>query len=80
MGYRLNGLDGPVFMAGPKPMLNEFGIHSRLESCEQSRVEPEIVYSTSNDLGINHNRLISFRYCLVKSTHRMTLKVEGWNG
>ena len=34
MGYSLNRLDGPVFMAGPKPMRNEFGIHQRLESCD----------------------------------------------
>ena len=34
MGYRLNRLDEPVFMAVPKPMLTEFGIHHRLESCE----------------------------------------------
>ena len=33
MGYRLNRLDEPVFMAGPEPMLTEFGIHQRLESC-----------------------------------------------
>ena len=33
VGYRLNRLDEPVFMAGPKPMLTEFGIHQRLESC-----------------------------------------------
>ena len=33
MGYRLNRLDEPVFMAVPKPMLTEFGIHYRLESC-----------------------------------------------
>ena len=45
-------------------MLNEFGIHSRLESCEQSRVEPEIVYSTSNDLGINDNRLFFIQVLL----------------
>ena len=29
----MNRLDEPVFMAVPKPMLNEFGIHYRLESC-----------------------------------------------
>ena len=34
MGYRLNRLDEPVFMAGPKPTQTEFGIHHRLESCE----------------------------------------------
>ena len=33
MGYRLNRLDEPVFMAVPKPMLTEFRIHYRLESC-----------------------------------------------
>ena len=33
MGYRLNPLDEPVFMAGAKPMRAEFGIHHRLESC-----------------------------------------------
>ena len=34
MGYRLNRLDEPVFMAVPKPMLTEFGIHYILESCD----------------------------------------------
>ena len=33
MGYRLNRLDEPVFMARPKPMRTEFGNGSRLESC-----------------------------------------------
>ena len=33
MGYCLNCLDEPIFMAVPKPMLTEFGIHYRLESC-----------------------------------------------
>ena len=33
MGYRLNRLDELVFMAGPKPMQTEVGIHYRLESC-----------------------------------------------
>ena len=33
MGYCLNRLDEPVFMAVPKPLLTEFGIHYRLESC-----------------------------------------------
>ena len=34
MGYHLNRLDEPVFMAGPRPMLTEFGTHQRLESCD----------------------------------------------
>ena len=32
MGYRLNRLDEPIFMAVSKPMQTEFGIHHRLES------------------------------------------------
>ena len=34
MGYRLNCLDEPIFMAVSKPLLTEFGIHLRLESCD----------------------------------------------
>ena len=34
MGYRFNRLDEPVFMAVSKPLLTEFCIHHRLESCE----------------------------------------------
>ena len=34
MGYRLNRLDEPVFIAVSKPLLTEFDIHQRLESCE----------------------------------------------
>ena len=34
MGYRLNRLDEPIFMAVPKPMLTEFSIRYILESCE----------------------------------------------
>ena len=44
MGYRLNRLDEPVFMAVPKSMLTEFGIHYRLESCEMGKSKP-VVYS-----------------------------------
>ena len=33
MGYRLNRLDEPVFIAVSKPLLTEFGNHHRLESC-----------------------------------------------
>ena len=33
MGYRLNRLDEPEFMAVSKTLLTEFGIHHRLESC-----------------------------------------------
>ena len=33
MGYRLNRLDEPVLIAVSKPLLTEFGIYHRLESC-----------------------------------------------
>ena len=33
MGYRLNCLDEPVFMAVTIPLLTDLGIHHRLESC-----------------------------------------------
>ena len=33
VGYRLNHLDEPIFMAVSKPLLTDFGIHHRLESC-----------------------------------------------
>ena len=33
VGYRLNRLDEPIFIAVSKPLLTEFGIHLRLESC-----------------------------------------------
>ena len=35
MGYRLKCLDERVFMAVSKPLLTEFGIHHRWESCGQ---------------------------------------------
>ena len=34
MGYHLNGLDEPTLIAVSKPLLTEFGIHHRLESCD----------------------------------------------
>ena len=51
MGYRLNRLDEPVFMAGPKPMLTEVGIHHGLESCEGLYV-PVIGVSVGAPVGL----------------------------
>ena len=34
MGYHFNHHDEPIYMAVPKPMLTKFGIHYRLESCD----------------------------------------------
>ena len=47
MGYRLNRLDEPVFMAVSKPLLTEFGIHHRLESCEW-------VFLQTHNQGLRH--------------------------
>ena len=41
MGYRLNRLDEPVFIAVSKPLLTEFGFHLRLESCDQCSLMQE---------------------------------------
>ena len=51
MGYRLNRLDEPGFIAVLKPLLTEFGIHHRLESCErifaQNKMKAEFVGASS---------------------------------
>ena len=44
MGYRLNRLGEPVFMAVSKLMQTEFGIHHRLESCALYKEGRDISY------------------------------------
>lgn len=34
LAHRFLGYHEPVVVAGPKPLLTEFGIHQRLGSCE----------------------------------------------
>ena len=54
MGYHLNCLDEPIFMANSKCLLTEFGIDHRLESCEQTHNQdfaPAIIESV---LGSAH--------------------------
>ena len=54
MGYRLNRLNKPVFMAGPKPKQSDFDIHQRLESCNshflpfQRRLQKEMMSIVKN--------------------------------
>ena len=55
MRYRLNHLDEPVFIAGPKPLRSEFDIHQRLESC--------VVYST-NSMDILDDTFSHFKMSL----------------
>ena len=56
MGYRLNHLDEPVFMAVSKPLLIEFGIHHKLESCG--------VYFYKNQIEIKKNLVIGHTWFL----------------
>ena len=51
MGYRLNRLDGPVFMAVSKPLLTEFDIHYRLESCEPNMSNLFVVWVSFKCIG-----------------------------
>ena len=51
MGYRLNRLDEPVFMAVSKLLLTELGIHHRLESCDRHiRIFPTQNHVTSQQI------------------------------
>ena len=62
MGYRLNRLDEPVFIAVSKPLLTDFGIHRGLESCDGSikigTMFPKIVFQKRSRLpSINYGTL-----------------------
>ena len=50
MGYRLNCLDEPIFTAVSKPLLSEFGLHHRLESCATLTLVTEAVHKTRSVL------------------------------
>ena len=45
MEYRLSRLDDPVNIAVSKPLLTEFGIHHRLESCAYTFHLPDVTSS-----------------------------------
>ena len=63
MGYCLNRLDEPVFIAVSKPLLTEFCIHHRLESCGLFYCW-NILATCSVFQGASFQRIecISFRY------------------
>ena len=65
MGYCLNRLDEPVFMAGPKPMQTEFGIHHRLESCEQYFLRGLQPIGMALKLSILQNALQYYKFSLL---------------
>ena len=58
MGYRLNGLDEPVFMAGPKPMRTEFGIYHRLGSFKEFSLELFVCHLSKYQLHRNSRLLV----------------------
>ena len=47
MGYHLNRLDEPIFMAVSKPLLTEFGIHHGLESCDLLSIKTSLIKTRS---------------------------------
>ena len=51
MGYRLNRLDEPVFIAVSKPLLTECGIRLRLGSCVRQK-KSQILYMHSSASGV----------------------------
>ena len=51
MGYRLNRLDESVFIAVSKPLLTEFGIHHRLESCVAFNLASYVASGTTEIQG-----------------------------
>ena len=53
MGYSLNRVDDPVFTAVSKPLLTEFGIHHRLESCGQPSCS-RIAGGLGRETAVNH--------------------------
>ena len=67
MEYCLNRLDEPVFIAVPKPLLTEFGIHHRFESCDGTSllsaphlsVVPDKTYEARLMLAHNGRRAMS---------------------
>ena len=53
MGYRLNHLDEPVFIAVSRPLLTEFGIHHRLENCEVLMLRRNFIQLTLRDVTLS---------------------------
>ena len=59
MGYRLNRLDEPGFIAVSKPLLTQFGIHVRLESCADIRqIDQQLIaYDVTLFLTVEMNQI-----------------------
>ena len=62
MGYRLNGLGEPVFILVSKPLLTEFGIHLRLESCGKDFIPFAIAAACSRIQDGYLNLLFQMQY------------------
>ena len=55
MGYRLNRLDEPVFMAVSKPLLNEFGERVMLIVCNYVIQTASVVISNLHETTFGRN-------------------------
>ena len=83
MGYRLNSLDEPVFTALSKPLLTEFGIHHRLESCERFLMKKnemkDVTHPTldhdASGLVIKSQPKNSIKKCIVTAFQKTKLKM-----
>ena len=60
MGYCLNRLTEPVFIAVSKLLLTEFGIHYRLESCEAFLIECMLVQTQKVNVLVDPKGLFDF--------------------
>ena len=68
----MNRHDESVFMAGPKPMLTEFGIHQRLEKCEvQSTPLSEYNFEVSK-FSVTFLKVLLFLQHLTRSGYQKT--------
>ena len=79
VGYRLNRLDKPIFMAGPKPMRTVFGSHHRLDSCGIIFHSPENPAIASSKKG-GGGSVAAPLFFLPKEHNRVTTKLaeETW--
>ena len=72
MGYCFNCLDEPVFIAVSRPLLTEFGIHYRLESCACGRE----VGSGNTTLKVAYHGVTIFRFFALPSSSCSVLPIE----
>ena len=80
MGYRLNRLDEPVFITVSKPLLTEFDIHHRLESCAaESPQLPLLVVDGTLSQSTWFSKIYGIEVSIIASRHTGSLKSQSSN-